>query len=89
MRELEAKTLGERKATGPRETEDILYITWLPDSERIRIRYWSVTADGAYKYGHGLKQPTGGHGDMNRGMIPDLSKTFGMALDSVWKKVWY
>jgi hypothetical protein len=46
--------LKERKMTGPRETSDLMYVTWLPDSESLSMRFRTTVTDGAYQYGNGV-----------------------------------
>lgn len=48
MAELKSTALGDKQATGPRETRDHAIITWLPETERVRVEIQSVTTDGAY-----------------------------------------
>ncbi len=37
--------------TGPRELTTAKYITWIPDTQRVRIRLEATITDGAYDYG--------------------------------------
>ena len=41
------------KLTGPRETAELMYVTWLPDSDRLCVRFRTTLKDGAYQYGGG------------------------------------
>jgi len=45
--------LGDRKATGPKETRDVMYATWLPDAKRVRLAFLRTVTDGDYKRGGG------------------------------------
>jgi hypothetical protein len=54
MAAAEKKALGDRKKTGPRETAELFYLTWLPDKERLQARFRSRITDGAYAYGTGV-----------------------------------
>jgi hypothetical protein len=45
--------LKDGKATGPRETSELMYVTWLPESKRLRVCFRTTIADGAYQYGNG------------------------------------
>jgi hypothetical protein len=46
--------LKDRKPTGPRETAELFYITWMPDSEHLIVRFRTTITDGAYQYGTGV-----------------------------------
>jgi hypothetical protein len=48
MSDLAAKTLKEKKPTGPRETAELMYVTWMPDSETLQVRFKTKITDGAY-----------------------------------------
>ena len=45
--------LGDRKATGPKESRDVMYVTWLPDTKRVRVAFLRTVTDGEYKRGGG------------------------------------
>lgn len=49
MTEAGKKALKDTKATGPREKSELMYLTWLPESERIRVQFLNKISDGAYK----------------------------------------
>ena len=50
----EQKTaLKDRKSTGPRQTEELFYITWLPESQHLRVHFRTRVSDGAYQMGGG------------------------------------
>jgi hypothetical protein len=42
------KALGDKKATGPREKSELMYVTWLPDKDRLEVRFLSKVSDGAF-----------------------------------------
>jgi hypothetical protein len=48
------KYLKDEKPTGPRERSDLMFLTWMPDSERLRVHFRTRIFDGAYKYAGGL-----------------------------------
>jgi hypothetical protein len=48
------KHLKEEKATGPRERSELMFLTWLPETQRLRAHFRTRIADGAYKYAAGL-----------------------------------
>jgi hypothetical protein len=50
LSEAQQKALKERKPTGPREQEDLMFVTWLPDQERLRVRFRTKVSDGAYSF---------------------------------------
>jgi hypothetical protein len=45
--------LGDRKATGPKESRDVMYVTWLSESKRLRVAFLRAATDGDYKQGGG------------------------------------
>jgi hypothetical protein len=54
---VQGKILKGRKVTGPRETNELMYMTWLPSSERMRIAFRTRISDGAYQYtGGGVRR---------------------------------
>ncbi|MCE9530501.1 MAG: hypothetical protein K8T89_05130 [Planctomycetes bacterium] len=48
------KALKENKPTGPRETSTLMFVTWMPETERLIVRFRSTITDGNYKYGNGI-----------------------------------
>ena len=48
MAEVQKKALKDRKVTGPRESKEIMYLTWLPENDRVRIAFITRITDGAY-----------------------------------------
>jgi hypothetical protein len=59
MGEAQKKAIKDAKATGPRETDELMYVTWLPDTGRLRVAFRTTVTDGAYKYGGGVKPRPG------------------------------
>lgn len=47
------KYLKGRKATGPREKSELMYLTWLPESKTLRAHFRSKVSDGAYTWVEG------------------------------------
>jgi hypothetical protein len=47
------KVLGDKKPTGPVESVDLTYVTWLPDTEELSVEFRHVVADGLYSYSSG------------------------------------
>lgn len=45
--------LGDRKATGPKESRDVMYVTYLPEAKRVRVAFLRAATDGDYKQGGG------------------------------------
>jgi hypothetical protein len=50
MIEAQQKFLRDQKPTGPREKEELLHVTWLPENQRLRIRFQTRLSDGSYRY---------------------------------------
>jgi len=49
MQEAQEKFLKNAKLTGPREKQDLAFVSWLPESQRLLIRLKTQVSDGAYK----------------------------------------
>jgi hypothetical protein len=49
MEESQKAAVNDKKPTGPRETAELLYITWLSESQRIRVHFRTTISDGAYE----------------------------------------
>jgi hypothetical protein len=47
--EAQRVALRGRRPTGPREKGEILYVTWLPESQRLRVRFQTRISDGEYQ----------------------------------------
>jgi len=47
------KALKGRKVTGPKETAELMYLTWLPDSQRVRVAFHTRLSDGSYQWVQG------------------------------------
>jgi hypothetical protein len=47
--EAQKAALKDKKPTGPRETVEVVYVTWLPDVERLRVHFRTRITDGAYQ----------------------------------------
>jgi hypothetical protein len=47
----------DKKLTGPREKSEVLYVTYLPDKERVRVAFRVTLTDGAYQFGPGGVNP--------------------------------
>jgi hypothetical protein len=48
MADLAAKVLKDKKVTGPRETSELMYATWLPESDTLLVRFKTKISDGSY-----------------------------------------
>jgi hypothetical protein len=49
LAEAQKAALKDRKPTGPRESVEQLYLTWLPDVQRLRVHFRTRITDGAYQ----------------------------------------
>jgi len=47
------QALKDQKPTGPKETEELMHVSWLPESKSLRVRFLTRITDGAYNYGGG------------------------------------
>lgn len=48
MAETAVKSLKDRKPTGPREQSELMYVTWMPQTETLQVRFKTRITDGAY-----------------------------------------
>jgi hypothetical protein len=48
--EAQKKALKDKKVTGPRETSELMHVTWLPEAQRLRVHFRTKIADGSYTY---------------------------------------
>ncbi len=48
LAEVQKSALKDKKPTGPREKSDLLYLTWLPESQRILAHFKTRISDGSY-----------------------------------------
>src|SRR5262249_48806731 len=53
MADAQKKAIKDRKPTGPRETAELFYITWMPEKQRLVVRFRTTLTDGDYKYTEG------------------------------------
>lgn len=44
------KALKDKMGTGPREKNDLMFLTWLPNKERLRAHFRTKISDGAYTF---------------------------------------
>lgn len=58
MKKAQKAALGDRNPTGPRETSELLYVTWLSEGEQLRVCFRTRVNDGLYRYGKGI-EPSG------------------------------
>ncbi len=54
MDEAAKKALKDRKPTGPREKNTLMFVTWMPETEKLVVRFLTKITDGDYKYGGGI-----------------------------------
>jgi hypothetical protein len=65
LAEVQKKALKGRKVTGPRQTEELFYITYLAETGRVRAHFRTKITDGAYQYAE-----MGGPGPFGRPVPP-------------------
>jgi hypothetical protein len=51
------KVLKDEKLTGPRETKSVMYLTWLPKRDVLRVAFWTTVSDGAFRFVEGGAMP--------------------------------
>lgn len=47
------QAIENRTATGPRQTQELVYATWLTETQRLRVHFRTTITDGEYKDGPG------------------------------------
>ncbi|MCI0458523.1 MAG: hypothetical protein L0Z62_16290 [Gemmataceae bacterium] len=57
MTAAQKKALKDEKATGPREQAELMYVTWMTDTKRLRVHFRTKISDGAYRLVGGGAQP--------------------------------
>jgi len=57
MTAAQKKAIGDRKATGPRQTRELIYATWLPETKRMRVHFRTTVSDGEFKTAPGGAPP--------------------------------
>jgi hypothetical protein len=60
MSEAQKAAVKEEKPTGPRETTELFYITWVAETEHLRVHFRTTITDGVYqtiKIGGGVERP--------------------------------
>jgi hypothetical protein len=53
MTEAAAKYLKRRKSTGPREQNELMFLTWMPESKTLIAHFRTKVSDGAYSWVEG------------------------------------
>src|SRR5262245_41977322 len=48
MADVQKKVLKGRKVTGPKATDELVFMTWLPDTDRVKIAFRTRINDGAF-----------------------------------------
>lgn len=49
LQEMQAKSLGSARPTGPREQSELVFVSWLPESQRMLVRIKTQITNGSYK----------------------------------------
>src|SRR5262249_30043277 len=61
--------IGDRKPTGPRQNEKLMYVTWMPETERLRVSIQVKLTDGDYQFVEGPVRPG------EEGKVPPMKGT--------------
>jgi hypothetical protein len=56
MAKAQKDAIGDKKPTGPREKSELMYLSWMPETERLRIQFRMKITDGDYQYGSGVER---------------------------------
>jgi hypothetical protein len=67
MAKAATEAIKDRKATGPRERAEVMFVTWLPETKRLRVHFRTTISDGEYKYAGGVNIYLGGARTMKAG----------------------
>jgi hypothetical protein len=57
MKQAQKKALQDRRPTGPREQADLMFLSWMSESKRLRVHFRTTVSDGAYQYVGGGARP--------------------------------
>jgi hypothetical protein len=50
LAQAQKKALNDAKPTGPREQSQLMYVTWMPDSNQLRVHFRTKITDGKYTF---------------------------------------
>jgi hypothetical protein len=53
------KALNDRKPTGPREEQELMFLTWMPESKTLHAHFRTKISNGAYTFVQGGVPPVG------------------------------
>src|SRR5262245_45697823 len=53
MEKAAAAAIKDKKSSGQRERKDVMFVTWLPETERLRVHFRTTISDGLYQYARG------------------------------------
>ena len=56
LADAQVKALKDRKPTGPRETDEIMHVSWLPQTQTLRVHFRTKITDGAFQTGQGVER---------------------------------
>ncbi len=93
-----AEALKDRKATGPRDRVEVMFVTWIPETERLRVHFRTAIMDGDYKYSGGVNVELGPRtmalrpgvrpGDLQQPSLPNglrQGKQFGIEFGNAYE----
>jgi hypothetical protein len=63
MEKAAAAAIKDRRSSGQRERSDVMFVTWIPETERLRVHFRTTISDGLYQYAEDM-----GPGFAQRGM---------------------
>jgi hypothetical protein len=78
-------------ATGPRESTEVMYVTWMPQEQQLRVRFRTTITNGAYQYGRGIEPAFDGGGPLprpRRGLRPSLGPERGIRFGTQFGVEW-
>jgi len=82
MVEAAKKSIKERQPTGPREQSTLMFVTWMPDTEKLVVRFRTRISDGVFKYANGinieLAAPPQAEGPPQGGPAPPARRPSGL-----------
>jgi hypothetical protein len=70
MCEAQRAALGHRRRTGPQQTDELLYVTWLPNTQQLHVQFRTRVRDGAYEYANAEEPGRKGEGREETGKFP-------------------
>src|SRR5262249_35516973 len=64
MEKAAATAIKDKKSSGNRERSDVMFVTWVPETQRLRVHFRTTISDGLYAYAESNSDFGGRHRTM-------------------------